>query len=112
MFKKKIPVSVLVEIENQIARAKETGAISYSSLAKLMRDNTVSCDVLAKAIDLALDMPRKEIETAIKEYDNAKPKMDAVKFVDSLAEKYGIDRDLVVKRIQHVRMLIKFEGNE
>ena len=111
-MKNRIPVRVLVEIENQIARAKETGALSYSNLAKLMRDNTVSCDVLAKYIDMALDMPRKEIEMAIKEYDNAKPKMDAVKFVDSLAEKYGVEKDCVVKRIHIVHLINNFEEDE
>jgi hypothetical protein len=102
-----MPVHVLIEIENHLEKEKETGVLSYTSLSKLMHHNTVSCDVLAKAIDLAKAMPKKEIEAAIQEYDASSPKMDELKFVRDLADKYGVGRGDVILRIQYVRRINK-----
>lgn len=106
-MKNRMPVHVLIEIENQLKKEKETGVLSYTSLSKLMHDNTVSCDALAKAIDLAKAMPQKEIETAIYEYDKSCPKMDELKFVNDLADKYSVERGDVILRIQYVRRINK-----
>jgi hypothetical protein len=106
-MKNKMPVHVLIEIEDQLEKEKETGVLSYTSLSKLMHDDTVGCDVLAKAIDLAKAMPKREIEVAIQEYDASSPKIDELKLVRDLADKYGVERGDVVLRIQYVRRINK-----
>ena len=112
MFKKKFSVSMLIEIESQIEQIRKTGAISYTQLVKMMHHNTTGCDIFTEALILAYNIPKAEIQEDIKAYDNSRPKMDAVKFADDLADKYGVERDWVVKRIQHVRMMNKFESNK
>lgn len=106
-MKNRIPVSVLIEIERQVAISKETGILSYTSLSKLMHDNKVSCDILAKAIDLSIAMPKEEIELAISEYDKSNPKMDELAFIKNLQTKYNATRGDVIQRIQHVRRIRK-----
>ena len=109
--KKSIPVSVLIEIEKQVDKKAETGELSYSTLSKFMHDNVVSCDVLAQAIDLAIVMPKKEIEIALEEYDNSHPKMDAIKFASDLAKKYKVKKEDVILRIQYVRRINRTTSN-
>ena len=106
-MKKKISTHALFEIERIVAKEKDTGILSYTSLSKLMRDNEISCDVLAQAIDLAIAMPRKEVEEAITMYDTSSPKMDELKFVQDLADKYNVRRSDVIVRIQYVRRMKK-----
>jgi len=53
-------------------------------------------------------MPIEGIYKEIKRYDNSCPKLDAVKFVDNLKEKYNVDRETVVKRIQNVRRINRY----
>lgn len=53
-------------------------------------------------------MPIEQISRAIKMYDSSSPKLDAVKFVDDLCERYGVDRETIVKRIQNVRRINKY----
>ena len=103
--KNNIPVSALIEIERQVERKNETGELSYTTLSKLMHDGAINCDVLAQAIDMAIVMPKKEIEVALEEYDSSHPKMDAVKFVNELAKKYDVKRNDVILRIQYVRRI-------
>lgn len=106
-MKKKIPVCTLIEIENQIELSQKTGILSYTNLSKLMHDNYVSCDDLAKAIDLSLAMPYKEIVATIKDYDQSSISMDELKFVQSLVDKYNVSTKDVIKRIQCVRRIEK-----
>ena len=106
-MKKRIPVHILIEIENQLEKERGTGVLSYTSLSKLMHDNEIGCDVLAQAIDLAVAMPREEVEEAIAEYDSSTPKMDELKFVQDLANKYNVRRSDVILRIQYVRRMKK-----
>lgn len=53
-------------------------------------------------------MPIEDIYKEIKRYDNSCPKLDAVKFVDDLKERYHVDRETVVKRIQNVRRINRY----
>ena len=106
-MKNRIPVHVLMEVERLIEDENGTGILSYTSLSKLMHNNTVSCDALARAIDLAKAMPKREIEVAIREYDASEHKMDELKFVRDLADKYGVERGDVILRIQYVRRINK-----
>ena len=58
-------------------------------------------------IIMAYMLPRIEIEREIDYYDshNFLSKPDAIKFVASLAAKYGVDRETIIKRIRQVRIM-------
>ena len=114
-MKKKISARTLTEIERIINQEKDTGVLSYTILSKLMHDNEIGCDILAQAIDLAIAMPKNEVEDAIEIYDASEPKMDELKFVQGLADKYQVNRGDVITRIQYVRRInnaIKRNGND
>ena len=53
-------------------------------------------------------MPIEEISKEIKRYDNSCPRLDEVKFVDNLKERYNVDRRTVVKRIQNIRRINRY----
>ena len=58
-------------------------------------------------IMIAYMIPRTEIEKEIDFYDshNFLSKPDEIKFVSSLAQKYGVDRETIIKRIRQVRIM-------
>ena len=53
-------------------------------------------------------MPIEEILKEISRYDSSSPRLDAVKLVDNLCERYNVDRKTIVKRIQNVRTVNRF----
>ena len=53
-------------------------------------------------------MPIEEISKEIKRYDSSHPRLDGVKFVDNLKERYHVDRETIVKRIQNVRKINRY----
>lgn len=53
-------------------------------------------------------MPIEEISKEIKRYDSSRPRLDAVKLVDNLCERYNVDRRTIVKRIQNVRTVNRY----
>lgn len=57
--------------------------------------------VLAKA------MPYQEMCETLKEYDNSNPKMDELKLLKTLMEKYDQTKENVLLRIKYVRKLSK-----
>ena len=62
-------------------------------------------------IIMAKQMPKEEIEKSIEYYDSFKGlnRLDAIKFVNDLAQKYSTDRETIIKRIQQVRSIIRIE---
>ena len=56
---------------------------------------------------MAQMMPLEEIQESLEYYDGCKIpiKIDELLFVDNLANKYGIERKLIIKRIKQVRMI-------
>lgn len=56
---------------------------------------------------LALAMPYAEIHAALKQYDNSSPKMDEIKFIRDLQNKYHKSEQDVLKRIRYVRQVSK-----
>ena len=53
----------------------------------------------------AFTMRYDKIEPRIRAYDESRPKMDAVKFVDALSHEYNQPRSVVVRRIQEIRRI-------
>lgn len=58
-------------------------------------------------IMMAYMIPRVDLEREIDYYDshNFLSKPDELKFVSSLAQKYGVDRETIIKRIRQVRIM-------
>ncbi len=58
-------------------------------------------------IMMAYMIPRIKIEREIDYHDNCNilSKPDELKFVSSLAQKYGVDRETIIKRIRQVRIM-------
>lgn len=53
----------------------------------------------------AFTMRYDKIEPRIRAYDESRPRMDAVKFVDELSREYKQPRSVVVRRIQEIRRI-------
>lgn len=49
----------------------------------------------------------QDMKKYIVAYDQSKPKMDELKFVNDICLKYGQERTTVIRRIQEVRLLMK-----
>ena len=58
-----------------------------------------------KAYFLSID----EINEELIKYDNSHPKMDELRFVNTLSRKYNVDIDTIISRIKEIRQIIKFE---
>lgn len=52
-------------------------------------------------------MPFEEVNDLIKLYDNKKPKMDEIKFINDLGKSYNALPKTVISRIKHVRGVAK-----
>ena len=50
-------------------------------------------------------IPYVKLEKKLKEYDESRPKMDEIKFVNDCCREYGQPRDAVIRRIQEVRRI-------
>lgn len=55
----------------------------------------------------AFTMRYDKIEPRIRAYDESRPRLDAVKFVDDLSNEYKQPRSVVVRRIQEIRRIRK-----
>ena len=47
-------------------------------------------------------MPVDQISAELEKYDHSSPKMDEIKFLQNLREKFGVDNDTIVRRIGQV----------
>ena len=70
-------------------------------------NNKLSIPELVYYIE-AIKMPYQEILDAIKLYDSKKPYADELKLVQDLSQKYNVEREDIIKRIQDVRILNKY----
>ena len=103
-----------VEIEMEFLKEINNGMTREQVLANLI---VSTFEIVAKTeeptkklmyIYEAYQMPIDEISKEIKKYDSSSPKLDAVKFVDDICERYNVDRKIVVQRIQNVRKINKY----
>ena len=58
---------------------------------------------------MAIKMPIEEIKESLAIYDASSPKMDEVKFIINLQNKYEETRENIIKRIRQVRHITKYE---
>ncbi len=86
-------------------KVSETYSRKIKGMNKPVREQEV--DYIAAANCMRYD----KILAAIREYDNASPRMNANVFVNGLCVKYGQDRRMVVRRIREVRSIYKKNGS-
>ena len=60
-------------------------------------------------LNFALKMPLEEIREFLNLYDTSSPKLDEVKFIINLQNKYLETRENIIKRIRQVRHITKYE---
>ena len=91
-------------IESFLIRGEEPGIRS---------DSSEYLELCQAYVMLAQSMPYKEILKALKEYDNSHLKIDEIKFVRGLQEKYNQTEENVLTRIRFVRKLsqLNWAGN-
>ncbi|MBQ9072736.1 MAG: hypothetical protein IJY25_06225 [Bacilli bacterium] len=58
--------------------------------------------------DFACMLPIEEIMEALNDYDNSSPKLDELKFINSLAVKYNVSKYEIIRRIRDIRKINKF----
>ena len=104
-MKRKITIEALMEIENIIQQKQREGTYNINKLDNLFNSYKNRNSKETKAFALAVVMPIDEITAAIHEYDNSFSKIDELKFVKDLSEKYNVTKHDVILRIQHVRRI-------
>lgn len=60
-------------------------------------------------LKFSIKMPLEEIREFLNLYDNSSPKLDEVKFIINLQNKYLETRENIIKRIRQVRYITKYE---
>lgn len=106
-MKRKITTEALIEIENIIQQKKKEGSYDVKKLDNLFNNYKSRNISEKKAFALAVFMPIEEITAAINQYDESSPKLDELKFVKKLSEKYQVTNYDVILRIQYVRRINK-----
>ncbi len=60
----------------------------------------------------AFNMRYDKIEPRIRAYDESRPKMDEIKFVNDLSREFGQSRSAVIRRIQEIRRIKRKKAKE
>ena len=96
----------MVEIEREFLKSLNM----YENRDKALTDMILKVKTIEESEYLyeAYLMPIEEISKEIKRYDSSRPRLDAVKLVDNLCERYNVDRNTIVKRIQNVRTVNRY----
>ena len=104
-MKQKISAETLIDIERVIREHNKAGEYNFAKLEGILGPKDNQNQLHKQALELAFVMPLGEMTKAIREYDESSPKMDELKFVKELAEKYNVKKGQVITRIQHVRRI-------
>jgi len=72
--------------------------------------NVIGLNVIElEYLKLAIQMPIEQIKEFLNLYDSSSPKLDELKFIKNLKEKYSQSRKNVIKRIRQVRKIMNYE---
>lgn len=96
-----------MKVENEIKRLVSEGKTRGEAAALLIKEDDMRD--ANYVIDACL-MPIDEITEEINRYDSSSPKLDAVKFVNELCNKYNVDKKAVIERIRNVRVINKYNS--
>jgi len=89
------------EFDNEKIQAILTGKISTEYDEQLSLEDW-------EYFDFACMLPIEEIMKELNNYDNSHPKLDELKFVNSLTIKYNVSKYEIIRRIKDVRKINKF----
>lgn len=96
-----------MEVENEIKRLVSRGKTREEAVSLLIKEDDMKD---ANYIIEAYLMPIDEITEEINRYDNSYPRLDEIKFVNDLCNKYNVDKKAVVERIRNVRVINKHKS--
>lgn len=107
MRNKTLDIQRMIEIETRI-----------DDIQSILIGDAISNETLLEKLNLkdeqeinyataATILKYKEMKEFILKYDNSKPKMDELKFVQDICRIYGQEATTVIRRIKEVRMLMK-----
>jgi len=96
-----------LSIENKIFLEEAIRGMDYSALLFQLANNpNLSEEDRAYMIHAYL-LPKNEFDEYIALYENSKPKMDELKFIQYLVEKYQVPRNIIFLRIRQVKRMNK-----
>ena len=104
-MKKKLPISILLQIEDAIANYNATGVFAYTEIGKAQQHHDLAHDIVVYAIELAHKMPYDYVLSEIERYDSSRPRLNEIQFVDDISKHCGAKHGEVIERIQHVRRI-------
>lgn len=96
-----------MEVENEIKRLLREGKTREEAASLLIKEDNLKD---AKYVIEACLMPIDEITEEINRYDNSSPKLDEIKLVNELCNKYNVDKKAVIERIRNIRVINKYES--
>ena len=96
----------MLEIEVEFAKSLST----HENRDKALTDMILKIKTIEESEYLyeVYLMPSEEILKEISRYDSSSPKLDELKFVNSLCERYNVGRKDIVKRIKNVRTVNRY----
>lgn len=92
------------DLEEKLSFLIKCGKTREEAVTILMDEEK---EIDANYIIEAYLMPLDEITREIEKYDSSNPKLDELKFINELCEKYHVDRKAIVERIRNVRKINK-----
>ena len=107
--KKIILIQRYIELEEWLEEQKEYN-MNDEEMISMFFDKFQSWDDINYLVD-AYFVPRKVLTEALEVYDSHKLPfvMNESKFIEDMAEKCGVDRDKIIKRIKQVRQINKLQ---
>lgn len=108
--KKELDIETMIYLEKYI---KENANI-HMTLSEFIKIIANFSEEERNYIIIARLLPKEEISKAINYYDgqNFPIKVDELSFINSLSNKYSVDKNTIIKRIYQVRIINKFEKNQ
>jgi len=90
--------------------------LSKSQKILFMSKRIVEIEVLTiedwEYFNIACIIPLSDIQKELENYDNSKPKLDELTFINDLIDKYNVNKNVILTRIKEVRRIQKLYGEE
>lgn len=99
-MKKELVINRKSEMEEQLEGIKSKSVLKLVNEGYSLEEISYLCR--------AILMPLKEISEYIEIYDNSRPKIDELIFVNNLCNKYHVDQKTLTARIREIRRINKF----
>lgn len=96
-----------LSVENQIFLEEAISGMDYRTLIFTLANNLNLSEEEKVYMIHACLLPKNDFDELLALYDNCIPKMDEFKFLDFLAFKYKVHREVVLLRIGEVKRMNK-----